>query len=297
MSGVMRETDIRTAKFIKRGKVRDIYEVADSLLIVATDRISAFDVVLPKGIPDKGKILSQISNYWFEKTKDIIENHIISTDVNTYPAELDRYKNILRGRSMLVRKATPMPVECIVRGYISGSGWVDYKNTGKVCGILLPKGLKESEKLPEPLFTPSTKAEEGHDINISFQEMIGIVGEEMATLMRDKAIMIYKRASLIAEEKGIIIADTKMEFGLYQGRLILIDELLTPDSSRFWSRRDYSPGSSQESFDKQIVRDYLLGLDWDRTPPGPELPEEIVEKTRKRYLEILRVITGKGLEP
>ena len=310
MAKILMETDLKDIKFLRRGKVRDVYGIDDYLLIIATDRVSAFDVVLPNGIPDKGRILTQISIYWFSRMKDIIENHIVATDVKDYPEVLHKYKDILEGRSMLVKKAKPMPVECIVRGYLSGSGWKEYKKSGTVCGIKLPDGLVESARLDEPIFTPSTKAEEGHDINISFDEMKKIVGDDTANKLRDTSLKIYKKAREMAEKKGIIIADTKMEFGIYkdsipnqvrdkiqdsknqEGKLILIDEILTPDSSRFWSMKDYKPGKGQDSFDKQIVRDYLLTLDWNQTYPGPKLPDEIVEKTAARYREILGILTG-----
>ncbi|MCL5978560.1 MAG: phosphoribosylaminoimidazolesuccinocarboxamide synthase [Nitrospirae bacterium] len=292
MACVIMETNFSELKLVRRGKVRDVYELGDHLLIVATDRVSAFDVVLPNGIPDKGKILTQISLYWFNQMKDIIENHIIATDVKAYPAVLHKYKDALEGRSMLVKKAKPMPVECIVRGYLSGSGWKEYKEKGTVCGIKLPEGLVESSRLDEPIFTPSTKAEEGHDINISFDEMKKIVGNEIAEKLKASALSVYKKAREMAEKKGIIIADTKMEFGIYNDKLILIDELLTPDSSRFWSIKDYQPGRGQDSFDKQIVRDYLLTLDWNQTYPGPALPDDIMSKTAARYREILEILTG-----
>jgi phosphoribosylaminoimidazole-succinocarboxamide synthase len=286
------ETDLKDAKFLRRGKVRDVYEIGDNFLIVATDRVSAFDVVLPNGIADKGKILTQISLCWFARMKDIIENHIVATEVKDFPAVLHKYADILEGRTMLVKKAQTLPVECIVRGYLSGSGWKEYKAKGTVCGIKLPAGLMESARLDEPIFTPSTKADEGHDINISFEEMKKIVGDDMAQKLRDTSLAVYKKARDMAEKKGIIIADTKMEFGIHDGRLILIDELLTPDSSRFWSVKDYQPGRGQDSFDKQIVRDYLLTLDWDQTYPGPELPADIVQKTAARYREILGILTA-----
>ncbi|MDP2279988.1 MAG: phosphoribosylaminoimidazolesuccinocarboxamide synthase [Nitrospirota bacterium] len=298
MSNIVMETNLSDVKFLRRGKVRDVYEIDDYLLIIATDRVSAFDVVLPNGIPDKGRILTQISIYWFSRMKDIIENHIVATDVKDYPEVLHKYKDILEGRSMLVKKAKPMPVECIVRGYLSGSGWKEYQKSGTVCGIKLPDGLVESARLDEPIFTPSTKAEEGHDINISFDEMKKIVGDDTANKLRDTSLRVYKKARAMAEKKGIIIADTKMEFGVYkdsrnqEGKLILIDEILTPDSSRFWSMKDYKPGISQDSFDIQIVRDYLLTLDWNQTYPGPKLPDEIVEKTAAKYREILGILTG-----
>ncbi len=291
MAEVVMQTDFKDVKFLRRGKVRDVYEVDDHLLIVASDRVSAFDVVLPNGIEGKGKILTQISLYWFSRMKDIIENHIVATEVKDYPAVLHKYGAVLEGRSMLVKKAKPMPVECIVRGYLSGSGWKEYKEKGTVCGIKLPGGLVESSRLDEPIFTPSTKAEEGHDINISFDEVKELVGDELAVKLRDASLGVYKRARELAEQKGIIIADTKMEFGLFENKLILIDELLTPDSSRFWSRENYQPGKGQDSFDKQIVRDYLLTLDWGQTYPGPVLPDDIVRKTLARYKEILEILT------
>lgn len=291
MADVVMETDLKDVKFLRRGKVRDVYEVDDFFLIIATDRVSAFDVVLPNGIPGKGKVLTQISVYWFNQMRDIIENHIIATEVKDFPEVLHKYEEILEGRSMLVKKAETLPVECIVRGYLSGSGWKEYQARGTVCGIRLPGGLVESSRLEEPLFTPSTKAEEGHDVNISLEEMREIVGGDLAERLRETSLAVYRKAREIAERKGIIIADTKMEFGMHEGRMILIDELLTPDSSRFWSARDYQPGKGQDSFDKQIVRDYLLTLDWDQTYPGPQLPDDIVLKTAERYREILEILT------
>lgn len=276
----------------RRGKVRDIYDLGDKLLLIATDRISAFDVVLPDGIPGKGKVLTGISLFWFKEMEGIVKNHIITADVDQYPGEIKKYRDMLEGRSMLVKKAKPFPVECIVRGYLSGSGWKEYREKGEVCGIKLPEGLLESSRLERPIFTPSTKAEEGHDINISFEDMTGIVGKEMAEKLRDLSLSIYLRARDIAERKGIIIADTKFEFGLLNGEIILIDELLTPDSSRFWSMRDYRVGQGQDSYDKQIVRDYLLTLNWDKRPPGPNLPEDIIRKTSERYKEIMEILTG-----
>lgn len=275
----------------KRGKVRDIYDLGEHILLVATDRVSAFDVVLPNGIPGKGRVLTGISIYWFRQMESIVKNHLIATEVGDFPEKLKKYTEILEGRSMLVKKANPMPVECIVRGYLSGSGWKEYKESGSVCGIALPAGLLESSRLEEPIFTPSTKAEEGHDINISFNEMADIVGNKTAENLRSLSLQIYKTARDMAEKKGIIIADTKFEFGTYNNELILIDELLTPDSSRFWSAKDYAPGKSQDSFDKQIVRDYLLTLDWDKTPPGPLLPDDIIAKTAERYREIMEILT------
>lgn len=292
MEKVIVETNLPDLKLLRRGKVRDVYEVGDLLLIIATDRISAFDVVLPNGIAGKGKVLTGISLYWFDRMKDIIDNHIVATEVRDYPEILRKYKDLLQDRSMLVKKASPMPVECIVRGYLSGSGWKEYKTKGTVCGIALPTGLVESSRLAEPIFTPSTKAEEGHDINISFDEVKKIVGDDTAERLRDASLGIYSKARDIAEKKGIIIADTKFEFGMYDGKLILIDEILTPDSSRFWSMKTYEPGRGQDSYDKQIIRDYLLSLDWDQTYPGPALPDNIVEKAIARYREIYRIIVG-----
>lgn len=292
MQEVVIKTELEGVKLLRRGKVRDIYEVGDYLLIVATDRVSAFDVVLPTGIPGKGRILTQISIFWFDQIKEIIENHIVSVDVSEFPEPLPKYRDILHERSMLVKKAKPLPVECIVRGYLSGSGWKDYQQTGMICGIKLPKGLTESSRLPEPIFTPSTKAEHGHDINITFEDTIRILGKETSEKIREISLRIYKKASEIAEKKGIIIADTKMEFGFYDGKLILIDELLTPDSSRFWSKKNYEPGKPQDSYDKQIVRDYLVSIKWDKRPPAPQLPEEIVRKTAERYEEIFKILTS-----
>jgi phosphoribosylaminoimidazole-succinocarboxamide synthase len=292
MNKVVLKTEFPDMSLVKRGKVRDIYDLGKKLLLIATDRISAFDVVLPDGIPEKGRVLTQISIYWFKQMEDIISNHIVATRINDFPKELHKYADIIEGRSMLVKKAEPLPVECVVRGYLSGSSWKGYKENGSVCGIRLPERLVESSRLDEPIFTPSTKAEQGHDINISFEDMKKIVGADLAEKLMDTSLEIYSKARDLAEEKGIIIADTKFEFGTYNGELILIDELLTPDSSRFWSMKDYSPGKGQDSYDKQIVRDYLLTLDWDQTYPGPLLPDEIVEKAATRYKEILKIITG-----
>jgi len=292
MEKIILKTDMPDIKFIRSGKVRDIYDLGDSLLMIASDRISAFDVVLPNGIPGKGKLLTQISIYWFRQMEDIIKNHLIATNVDDYPSQCHKYRDQLEGRSILVKKAEQLPVECIVRGYLSGSGWKEYQKTGSVCGIKLPDGLKESSRLETPIFTPSTKAEEGHDINISFKETENIVGDEMAAKLRDVSLRIYSKAREIAEKKGIIIADTKFEFGIYDKELILIDEILTPDSSRFWSMQTYEPGKGQDSYDKQIIRDYLLTLDWDQTYPGPVLPEHIVDKAIERYREIYNIIVA-----
>jgi len=293
MSEIVLQTELQNIKLIKRGKVRDIYDVNDHLLIIATDRVSAFDIVLPDGIPDKGRVLTQISLYWFQRMEDIISNHIIASNVEEFPEELKSYEYILEGRSMLVKKAQSLPIECVVRGYLSGNGWKEYKEGGSVCGIKLPKGLVNSSKLQEPIFTPSTKADEGHDINITFKQTEDMVGKKLADKLRDVSLQIYLKARDNAEKKGIIIADTKFEFGLYNDNIIIIDELLTPDSSRFWSLKDYTPGKSQDSYDKQIIRDYLLTLDWDQTYPGPSLPYEIIKKTAQRYKEILTILTGK----
>jgi phosphoribosylaminoimidazole-succinocarboxamide synthase len=295
MSRLVLTTDFPDLKLAARGKVRDIYDLGDSLLLVTSDRISAFDVIMNEGIPDKGFVLNQISTFWFRMMEDIIPNHIISTNVQDYPKECRKYAADLEGRSMLVKKAKPLPVECIVRGYLSGSGWKDYKANGSVCGIKLPAGLVESSKLEEPIFTPSTKAELGtHDENISFDEMIRLCGKDLAEQVRNATIGIYCKARDYAETKGIIIADTKFEFGIYDGKLIIIDECLTPDSSRFWPKEHYKPGGAQPSFDKQFLRDYLETLDWNKTAPAPPLPDEILRKTGEKYMEALVKLTGKG---
>jgi phosphoribosylaminoimidazole-succinocarboxamide synthase len=276
----------------RQGKVRDIYDLGDALLMVATDRISAFDVVMPNPIPGKGRILTQMSKFWFEMMTSLIPNHLITADVEAFPVVCEPYLDVLRDRAMLVQKAEPLPVECIVRGYLSGSGWNAYLESGELCGIRLPRDLQESDRLPEPLFTPSTKAELGaHDENISFGQTVKMLGEDLAVRLRDVSIGIYKKAVAFAEARGIIIADTKFEFGMIDGRLILIDELLTPDSSRFWPQDAYQPGGPQKSFDKQYLRDYLLSLGWGKTPPAPELPPEVIENTRRRYEEALRRLT------
>ena len=287
------ETDFQDLSLIKRGKVRDIYDLGENLLMVASDRISAFDVVMPDPVPDKGIILTQISLYWFEIMKPIIENHLVSANVNDYPAVCRPYSETLRGRSMLVKKTEPLSIECVVRGYISGSGWKSYQETGSVCGIHLPEALQESDKLPEPIFTPSTKEELGaHDINIDFAEAEKRIGKDLAAKVSDLSLAIYKKGSEMAAEKEIIIADTKFEFGLLGDDLILIDEVLTPDSSRFWPKDTYQPGGSQQSFDKQYVRDHLLSVKWNKQPPAPSLPEDIIRNTRKKYLEALTRLTG-----
>ncbi|UCD70634.1 MAG: phosphoribosylaminoimidazolesuccinocarboxamide synthase [Syntrophobacterales bacterium] len=288
-SQVVVRTNLKDLALKGRGKVRDIYDLGETLLIVATDRISAFDVVMPNPIPDKGMVLTQISRFWFEATKDIVYNHLISTEVEDFPEVCRPYHDILAGRTMWVRKAEPLPVECVVRGYLSGSGWGEYQKRGEVCGIRLREGLVESSKLEESIFTPATKAEAGaHDENISLEQVMELVGKERAERVKAVSVSLYQRASEMAEKKGIIIADTKFEFGIAEGKLLLIDEVLTPDSSRFWPRDEYRPGGAQKSFDKQFLRDYLLSLDWDKSPPAPQLPQEIIEKTRERYLEALR---------
>ena len=292
MKDVVINTDMPDVGTPRRGKVRDIYDLGEHLLLVVTDRVSAFDVVLPNGIPGKGKVLTAISLFWFKMMEGIVRNHIIAIDVKDFPQKLHKYKDMLQGRSLLVKKAKVVPVECIVRGYLSGSGWKSYQKDNTVCGIKLPSGMLESSKIEQPIFTPSTKAETGHDINISFDEVKEIIGESTAMKLKDLTLKIYERARDHAEKKGIIIADTKMEFGIFNDEIIIIDELLTPDSSRFWGIKDYAPGRSQDSFDKQIVRDYLLTLDWNQTPPGPELPDDIVKKTSARYQEILRILSG-----
>jgi phosphoribosylaminoimidazole-succinocarboxamide synthase len=289
----MAEETLPGLKLFNRGKVRDIYDLGDKLLLVASDRISAFDVVLPTRIPDKGKILTAMSVYWFDVIKDIIPHHLITTDVNEFPPACQPYRAELEGRTMLVKKSMPAPVECIVRGYLVGSGWKDYQQTGTVCGIPLSKGLMEASRLEEPIFTPSTKAPVGaHDVNISFEEMVGKVGRIRAEKMRHATIAIYRRAREIAEKKGIIIADTKLEFGIEGDEVILIDEVLTPDSSRFWPADGYHPGKTPDSFDKQFVRDYLIHLPWDMKSPPPELPPEIVKKTQEKYREALNRLTN-----
>jgi phosphoribosylaminoimidazole-succinocarboxamide synthase len=293
MSAPVSQTDFQDLNLLKRGKVRDIYDLGENLLMVATDRISAFDVVMPDPIPDKGIILTQISLYWFEIMKPIIDNHVVSADVSEFPTVCQPYAETLRGRSMLVKKTEPLPIECVVRGYISGSGWKSYQESQTVCGIALPPGLKESDQLAEPIFTPSTKEEIGaHDINIDFEEAARRIGNDLASEVKELSLNIYKKGAELANEKGIIIADTKFEFGQAGNNLILIDEVLTPDSSRFWPKDTYQPGGSQQSFDKQYVRDHLISINYNRQPPGPPLPEEIIRNTRKKYLEALTQLSG-----
>jgi phosphoribosylaminoimidazole-succinocarboxamide synthase len=293
MNAIVWETSLPGIQFLNRGKVRDLYEVGGHLLIVATDRLSAFDVVLPTPIPDKGRVLTQLSLFWFNLLGDVIPNHVLSAA--DFPPELDAYREQLEGRTMLCQKTKPLPVECVVRGYLSGSGWKDYRATGKVCGISLPAGLRESERLPEPVFTPSTKAIAGHDENISFDEAASTIGGELAERVRAVSLEIYRRAVAYAEPRGIILADTKFEFGLVGDQLVWIDEALTPDSSRFWPADGYQPGRSQPSFDKQYVRDYLERIGWNKQPPGPDLPPDVVEATRARYREAYRQLTGHEL--
>jgi phosphoribosylaminoimidazole-succinocarboxamide synthase len=291
-SPVLIQSDIKELPLWRRGKVRDVYDLGDRLLIVATDRISAFDVVLPTGIPGKGAVLTQLSLFWFDLLKGVVPHHVLTSDVSEYGQGLQRHRDQLEGRSMVVRKTDPLPVECVVRGYLVGSGWKDYRSTGAVCGIALPPGLRESERLQPPLFTPATKEESGHDQNIPLEAMAGRIGRGMAERLRDISLELYGRARAYAEQRGIILADTKFEFGLRDGQPVWIDEALTPDSSRFWPVDGYRPGVSQPSFDKQYVRDYLESLDWDKTPPGPELPAEVVERTGQKYFEALDRLTG-----
>lgn len=295
-SRVVSMTEFKSLTLKGRGKVRDIYDLSDRLLIVATDRISAFDVVMPNPIPDKGRILTKLSRFWFELTQGIVSNHILSTEVGDYPKECQPYQETLRGRSMLVVKTEVLPVECVVRGYLSGSGWEEYRKTGEVCGIQLPKGLRESSRLQEPIFTPATKAKMGlHDENITFEKVEKTIGKDLAREVRSVSLAIYREARDFAAQRGILIADTKMEFGIKAKKLILIDELLTPDSSRFWPKDEYRPGGPQKSFDKQFLRDYLLSIRWDKRPPAPQLPEEIIKKTREKYLEAYERLVGKPL--
>jgi phosphoribosylaminoimidazole-succinocarboxamide synthase len=297
MAAVVKETNLPDIPLLGRGKVRDIYDMGEHLLIVASDRLSAFDVIMPDPIPDKGRVLTQISVYWFDKMKDITPNHLVAWEVSDFPAKLKPYADQLEGRSMLVKKCQPLAIEAIVRGYIAGSGWKDYQKTGQVCGYDLPKGMKESDRLEEPLFTPSTKAELGeHDENISLEKAREIVGTDLVDAVASRALAIYKRAREMASKAGIIIADTKFEFGTKDGELLLIDEVLTPDSSRFWPADDYQPGRGQKSFDKQFARDYLESIGFNKKPPAPKLPEEVIEGTRKRYLEALERLTGKGVQ-
>jgi len=292
-NAIVRETHFAGVPLLSRGKVRDLYQLGDRLLIVATDRLSAFDVVLPTPIPEKGRVLTQLSLFWFEMLRDVVPNHVLSA--TDFPEELAPYRDELNGRAMLVRLTQPIPIECVVRGYLSGSGWKDYRATGKVCGIALPAGLRESDRLPEPIFTPATKATTGHDENISFDEVVGRFGRELAERLRAVSLELYRRAAAYAEPRGIILADTKFEFGLLHDELIWIDEALTPDSSRFWPAAEYQPGRAQPSFDKQYVRDYLERIGWSKQPPAPELPPEVVAATQSKYREAYRRLTGHEL--
>jgi phosphoribosylaminoimidazole-succinocarboxamide synthase len=291
---VIRETQFAGLTPAARGKVRDIYDLGDKLLIVATDRLSAFDVILPTPIPDKGRVLTQLSLFWFDLMKEVIPNHVLSA--TDFPAPFDKFKDDLAGRSMIARKTQPLRIECVVRGYVSGSGWKDYRATGKICGIRLPAGLRESDRLPEPVFTPATKAATGHDENISFEQAASLIGKGLAEKVRAVSLAIYRRAAAYAEPRGVILADTKFEFGLLNNEVIWIDEALTPDSSRFWPASQYNPGGPQPSFDKQFVRDYLERIQWPKTPPGPELPPEVVAATRAKYREAYRILAGRELD-
>ena len=294
MKPYVMETDFSDLKLVKRGKVRDIYDLGDTLLMVMSDRISAFDVIMPNPVPGKGRVLTQISLFWFEAMRSLIENHVVASDVADYPEACQPYAEDLLERSMVVRKAEPLPIECVVRGYISGSGWKSYQKSGDICGIKLPPGLKESDRLEDPIFTPSTKEELGqHDINIDFAAAADMVGSDMAEKVRQISIDIYKKGAEIANEKGIIIADTKFEFGLIDNKLILIDEVLTPDSSRFWPKDTYLPGGPQKSYDKQYLRDYLISIEWDKNPPAPNLPDDVIENTIQKYEEALAQLTGR----
>jgi len=291
------QTDFPELELYASGKVRDVYSLDNNhLLFVATDRISAFDYVLATGIPQKGRVLTQMSVFWFEFLRDLVPNHMVTTDTNRYPAALRKYADQLRGRSMLVNRAEMFPVECVVRGYISGSAWKEYKSSGAVCGIQLPQGLKESDQLPEPIFTPATKATSGHDENIPFEQMAKLIGTDLSTQLRDVSLAIYKKAADYARQRGVIIADTKFEFGRTAAGITLADEVLTPDSSRFWPADKYQPGKTQESFDKQYVRDYLEEIRWNKQPPAPALPADVARKTSEKYLEAYRQITGRDLD-
>jgi phosphoribosylaminoimidazole-succinocarboxamide synthase len=297
LESVLLQTDFPDLELFASGKVRDVYQIgSDHLLFIASDRISAFDYVLATGIPHKGQVLTQISLFWFDFLKDIVPNHLVTADVNQYPAEIRKYADQLRGRSMLVRRAEMFPVECVVRGYLSGSGWKEYKTSGSVCGIKLPSGLRESEQLPEPIFTPATKATTGHDENISFEHMSRLVDPEDARQLRDLSLAIYRKAADYARKKGIIIADTKFEFGRTPAGITLADEVLTPDSSRFWPADQYQPGMSQQSFDKQYVRDYLEEIRWNKQPPAPALPADVARKTSEKYVQAYRQLTGRELD-
>ena len=290
------KTDLSGVKLHGRGKVRDIYDLGDHFLIVATDRLSAFDVVLPSPIPNKGKVLTQMSAFWFDRFKDVVPNHVVSTDVGKYPQNLHQFRDQLQGRSMLVKKAKVFPVECVARGFLTGSGLKDYNKTSSVCGIKLPPGLRDSDRLPEPIFTPATKAETGHDENISEEQAAKIIGQDTVRRLKELTLQLYSRGVEYARTRGIIVCDTKFEFGLIDGRISIVDEMLTPDSSRFWPADQYSPGKPQPSFDKQFVRDYLEKIGWNKQPPAPELPDDIVKATSAKYVEALRLLTGHDLQ-
>lgn len=294
-NSIITETAIPGAELHARGKVRDVYLAGDELLFIATDRISAFDYILPTGIPQKGRVLTQLSIFWFDFLKELVPTHFITANVSEYPEPFRSHAGQLEGRSMLVKRARMVDIECVARGYLSGSGWKEYQKHGTVCGIPLPAGLRESDKLPEPIFTPATKAHDGHDENISFDQASSLIGPELAARLRDLTLEIYTRAARYAETRGIIIADTKFEFGFVGDELVLGDEVLTPDSSRFWPRESYTPGGAQFSFDKQFVRDYLESIRWNKQPPTPPLPDDVAEKTSEKYLEAYRVLTGKSL--
>ena len=294
-SNVCIQTELSGLNLLRRGKVRDLYQYGDDLLLIATDRISAFDVVLPTPIPLKGAVLTQLSRFWFTMMRDIVPNHLVSADIDEFPEDLQRFRDVLNMRSMLTVNADMFPIECVARGYLAGSGWKEYQESGTVCGISLPPGMKECDRLPEPIFTPATKAESGHDMNISFNKAAAIIGKESAARLRDLTFKIYNRAASYALERGIIIADVKFEFGIYEGEIILCDEVLTPDSSRFWPRSEYQPGKNQPSFDKQFVRDYLEEIHFNKKPPAPELPPAVVQGTTDKYLEAYRLLTGAPL--
>lgn len=293
---LINDTDFIKLPLLVKGKVRNVYDLGDKILIVVTDRISAFDVVFPNLIPNKGKVLNSISEFWFDYTKDIVDNHVITTDVSQYPEGLSQFKEELQGRSMLVKKIKMVEAECIVRGYLEGSGLKDYKATGCICGIKLPEGLKQADKLPEPIFTPSTKAQEGHDQNVSFEELCKTIGTDLANQLKETSIALYNKASKHAESKGIILADTKFEFGIVDGKLIVADEVFTPDSSRFWDMNEYEPGRPQKSFDKQFLREYLETINWDKKPPAPVLPDDVIRNTELKYIEAYERLTGKKLD-
>jgi phosphoribosylaminoimidazole-succinocarboxamide synthase len=292
MSEAVLKTELDGLNLLNRGKVRDIYDLDDKLLIVASDRISAFDCIMPQGIPGKGKILTKLSLFWFDMMKNITKNHLVTSDVNEMGDDIAKHADVLEGRTMLVKKAEVFPIECVVRGYLAGSGWKEYQKSGTVCGIEVPEGLKQADKLPEVIFTPSTKAESGHDENITFERMVEIIGQEDAEGLRDRAVAIYSKAADYARERGVILADTKFEFGRIDGEIAVVDEMLTPDSSRFWPVSEYEPGQSPPSFDKQYLRDWLETLDWDKTPPAPDLTDEVIRNTLSRYEEAVTAITG-----